>query len=75
MSGRGVAIVVKARAEAAGFDPEQVSAHSLRAGFLTKAAQSSAIIFKMRDQSRHKPLEVLSDYVRNKELFNLAAKR
>lgn len=70
MSDRGVAIVVKARAEAAGFDPRQVSAHSLRAGFLTEAAQSGANIFKMRDQSRHKSLDVLSDYIRNNELFD-----
>ena len=70
MSDRGVAIVVKARAEAAGYDPNQVSGHSLRAGFLTEAAQNGANIFKMRDQSRHKSLEVLSDYVRNKEVFD-----
>lgn len=69
MSDRGVALVVKARAEAAGFNPDQVSAHSLRAGFLTEAARSGASIFKMRDQSRHKSLEVLADYVRNQELF------
>jgi len=70
MSDRGVALVVKARAEAAGFDPDTVSAHSLRAGFLTEAASMGASIFKMRDQSRHKSLDVLADYVRAKELFD-----
>ena len=69
MSDRGVALVVKARALAAGYDPAQVSGHSLRAGFLTEAARRGANIFKMREQSRHKSLEVLSDYVRNHELF------
>ena len=69
MSDRGVAIVVKSRAAAAGFDPDHVAGHSLRAGFLTEAARSGANIFKMRDQSRHKSLDVLSDYVRNQELF------
>ena len=69
MSDRGVALVVKARAAAAGYDPEQVAGHSLRAGFLTEAARRGANIFKMREQSRHKSLEVLSDYVRNHELF------
>ena len=69
MSDRGVALVVKARAELAGYDPDQVAAHSLRAGFLTEAARRGANIFKMREQSRHKSLEVLSDYVRNHELF------
>ena len=70
MSDRGVALVVKARAEAAGYDPHQVAGHSLRAGFLTEAARRGANIFKMREQSRHRSLEVLSDYVRNHELFS-----
>ena len=69
MSDRGVALVVKARAAAAGFDPAQFAGHSLRAGFLTEAAARGANIFKMREQSRHRSLEVLSDYVRNHELF------
>jgi len=42
----------------------------LRAGFLTEAAQNGASIFKMRDQSRHKSLEVLSDYVRSNDIFD-----
>ena len=69
MSDRGVALVVKARAEAAGYDPEQVAGHSLRAGFLTEAARRGANVFKMREQSRHKSLDVLGHYVRNHELF------
>ena len=76
MSDRGVTLVEKARAEAAGYDPEQVAGHSLRAGFLTEAARRGANIFRMREQSRHKSLEVLSDYVRNHELFaDLAGER
>lgn len=69
MSDRGVAIVVKTRAAAAGYDPEVMAGHSLRAGFLTEAARQGASVFKMREVSRHKSLEVLSDYVRNHELF------
>ncbi|KQS46283.1 MULTISPECIES: site-specific integrase [unclassified Sphingomonas] len=69
MSDRGVALVVKARAAAAGYDPAQVSGHSLRAGFLTEAARQGATVFKMKEVSRHKSLEILSDYVRNHELF------
>jgi len=69
MSDRGVALVVKARAAAAGYDPAHVSGHSLRAGFLTEAARQGATVFKMKEVSRHKSLEVLSDYVRNHELF------
>lgn len=69
MSDRGVALVVKARAAAAGYDPAQVAGHSLRAGFLTEAARQGATVFKMKEVSRHKSLEVLSDYVRSHELF------
>jgi site-specific recombinase XerD len=69
MSDRGVALVVKARAAAAGYDPAQVSGHSLRAGFLTEAARQGATIFKMKEVSRHKSLEILSEYVRSHELF------
>jgi site-specific recombinase XerD len=69
MSARGVARVVKARAEAAGYDPHLFSAHSLRAGFLTEAARQGANVFRMRDHSRHKSLEMVAEYVRNHELF------
>jgi len=69
MSDRGVAIVVQTRAAAAGYDPALFGGHSLRAGFLTEAARQGASVFKMREVSRHKSMEVLSDYVRSHELF------
>jgi len=65
-----VALVVKARAEAAGLDPALFSGHSLRSGFLTEAArQPGANVFKMREVSRHKSLDILSAYVRNHDAF------
>jgi hypothetical protein len=70
MSDRTVALVVKARAKQAGLDPALFAGHSLRSGFLTEAArQPNANIFKMREVSRHKSLEILSSYVRNYEKF------
>lgn len=69
MSGRGVALVVKARAAAAGYDPEGYSGHSLRAGFMTEAGRQGASPFKMKDHSRHKSLEMVSEYVRDQERF------
>lgn len=69
MSDRGVALVVKARAAAAGYDPALFAGHSLRAGFLTEAGRQGANVFKMRDHSRHKSLEMVGEYVRNHELF------
>jgi hypothetical protein len=41
----------------------------LRAGFLTSAARRGASVFKMRDVSRHKSMEVLQGYVRDAEMF------
>lgn len=70
MSAQGVAIVVKARAAAVGLDPALFAGHSLRSGFLTEAArQPGANIFKMREVSRHRSLEILAEYVRNHDLF------
>ncbi len=69
MSDRGVALVVKARAAAAGYDPALFSGHSLRAGFLTEAGRQGANPFRMKEHSRHKSLEMVGEYVRNFELF------
>jgi hypothetical protein len=44
-------------------------AHSLRAGLLTSAARGGAGVFKMRDVSRHKSMEVLQGYVRDADMF------
>lgn len=69
MSDRGVALVVKARAAAAGYDPQLFAGHSLRAGFLTEAGRQGANVFRMKDHSRHKSLEMVSAYVRESERF------
>lgn len=69
MSAQGVALVVKARAAAAGYDPALFSGHSLRAGFLTEAGRQGASVFRMKDHSRHKSLEMVSAYVREEEQF------
>ena len=70
MSAQGVALVIKARAHAAGLDPALFAGHSLRAGFLTEAArQPGANLFKMREVSRHRSIEILADYIRNHDLF------
>lgn len=69
MSDRAVARLVQRCAASAGLDPAKFAGHSLRSGFLTEAARGGASIFKMRDVSRHKSIQVLSDYVRDAELF------
>jgi integrase len=69
MSDRAIARLVQLHAAAAGYDPAQFAGHSLRAGFLTEGAAQGATIFKLQEVSRHKSVQVLSDYVRNAELF------
>jgi hypothetical protein len=50
--------------------PEFVGDLTLRVGFLTSAARRGASIFKMRDVSRHKSMDVLQGYVRDADLFH-----
>ncbi|MEA1085879.1 tyrosine-type recombinase/integrase [Sphingomonas sp. CD22] len=69
MSDRAIARLVQQHAAAAGYDPTQFAGHSLRAGFLTEGAAQGATIFKLQEVSRHKSVQVLSDYVRDAELF------
>ena len=69
MSDRAIARLVQQYAEAAGYNPAHFAGHSLRAGFITEGAAQGAAIFKLQEVSRHKSVQVLSDYVRNAELF------
>jgi integrase len=67
---RSVAKIVKSYARRLGLNVSDFSAHSLRSGFLTSAARRGASVFKMRDVSRHKSMDVLQGYVRDAELFH-----
>lgn len=69
LSEQSVALVVKKRAAAVGYDPALFAGHSLRAGFLTEAGRTGATLFKMKEHSRHKSIEMLSAYVRDEEAF------
>lgn len=69
MSDRAIARLVQHHAAAAGYDPTVFAGHSLRAGFLTEGAAQGATIFKLQEVSRHKSIQVLSEYVRNADLF------
>ena len=51
LTDRSVALIVKAYAERAGLDPAVYAGHSLRAGFLTSAAENGANVFKMMEVS------------------------
>ncbi len=69
LSEQSVALVVKKRAAAVGYDPALFAGHSLRAGFLTEAGRTGATLFKMKEHSRHKSIEMLATYVRDEEAF------
>jgi hypothetical protein len=64
-----VAAIVETYAVRAGLDPDQFAGQSLRAGFLTGAAESGASVFKMMGVSRHKSVDTLRGYVRRADLF------
>ena len=70
LSSHAVARILKERAAAANLDPMIYSGHSLRAGFVTAAARAGADVWKIQQVSRHKSIQVLSDYVRDARLFD-----
>jgi integrase len=69
LAARSVADIVKSYAGRLGLNVADFSGHSLRSGFLTSAARRGASVFKMRDVSRHKSMDVLQAYVRDADLF------
>ena len=69
LSTKTIAKTVKHYAALAGLNPEDFAGHSLRAGFITSAAERGASLFKMMEVSRHKSVETLKGYVRRAELF------
>ena len=64
-----ISVIVKTRAQQAGFLASDFSSHSLRSGFLTSAAENGASLFKMMEVSRHKSVNTLKIYIRKANLF------
>jgi integrase len=69
LAARNVASIAKKFARALGLPEADFSAHSLRAGWITSAAARGASVFKMKEVSRHKSIDVLGGYVRDANLF------
>lgn len=69
LSGEAVSIIVKQRVEAAGFDPDAYSGHSLRAGLATSAAMAGASTWKIRAQTGHASDAMLARYIRDGDMF------
>jgi site-specific recombinase XerD len=69
LSGHSAAAIVKRYATMAGLDASTFAGHSLRAGFLTSAAEAGSSVLKMVEVSRHKSIDMLTTYVRRSNLF------
>lgn len=58
-----VALVLKARAEAVGLDPDKFAGHSLRSGFATSAAAAGVGEREIAKQTGHASMTVLRRYI------------
>lgn len=76
LSDKAVARLVKQAAKAAGLNPQEFSAHSLRAGLATAAAAAGASERSIMQQTGHRDLKTAGTYIRDGSLFrdNAAAK-
>jgi site-specific recombinase XerD len=69
MSDQAVSLIVKAHVSAQGLDPAGYSGHSLRAGFVTSAAQAGVGFLMIQQQTGHRSVSMLSRYLRVSNLF------
>lgn len=69
LSGEAVALVIKQRLAAIGFETALYSGHSLRAGFVTSAAQAGVSSWKIREQTGHRSEAMLARYIRDGGMF------
>jgi hypothetical protein len=63
-------LIIKRRGQAAGISPEDLSGHSLRAGYATAAAAAGVEERKIANVTRHKNLPVLRKYIRAATAFD-----
>ena len=64
LSSEAVAVIIKKLAKGAGLDPKQFSGHSLRAGYVTTAAQQGQPLWQIKRQTGHKSDVVVQRYIR-----------
>ncbi|MFK3665840.1 site-specific integrase [Ochrobactrum teleogrylli] len=57
--------IVKQRVQMAGLEPKEFSAHGLRSGYLTEAANRGIPLPEAMEQSRHRSVQQASDYYNN----------
>jgi site-specific recombinase XerD len=66
---RSVGDIIKAYAKAAGLDASAFGAHSLRAGYITTAAERGADLARIMDQSGHRDPRTVVGYIRRANAF------
>ncbi|SES46476.1 site-specific integrase [Rhizobium sp. NFR03] len=62
---QSVNAILKQRAEMAGLKPAELSAHGLRSGYLTEAANRGIPLPEAMEQSRHRSVQQASSYYNN----------
>ncbi|MCD2184704.1 site-specific integrase [Rhizobium sp. GN54] len=65
LTAQSVNLVLKSRCAKAGLDPQKFSAHSLRSGYLTEAANRGIPMPEAMQQSQHKSLTQAASYYNN----------
>jgi site-specific recombinase XerD len=70
LSDKGVALIVKRYAAAAGLDAATFSGHSLRAGLVTSAARAGVPERVIMRQTGHKSIDMVLKYVRQANAFS-----
>lgn len=69
LTDRSAAELVKHYAGKAGLDPNVFGGHSLRAGFITSAAEAGAELSRIMEVSRHVEPKTVQGYIRRANLF------
>jgi site-specific recombinase XerD len=64
---QAVNLIVKRRCRAAGLDPTLFSAHGLRSGYLTEAAQAGVSLPEAMQQSQHRSVQQAAGYYNDAE--------
>jgi integrase len=64
---QSVNLILKVRCRKAGLDPQEFSAHGLRSGYLTEAANRGVLLQEAMQQSQHKSLTQAAAYYNNPE--------
>jgi integrase len=70
LSGKSVNLIIKRRVRHAEISPTDYSGHSLRAGFITSAAEKETPEHLIQSHTRHQSTRVLRGYIRQGDVFN-----